>query len=234
MADIATTMLEQEYWARRRRHEEILAHLAKCVRRTLDDGGVPASVTWRVKSYDSLRAKLAARAVPADDGPSVTLVPDLLGMRVVCPFLSELVVVERLLVRYFEVLDVERKAGGSGYREFGYESVHLLLGVPVELTGCCGLPDDLRCEVQLRTVLQNAWAEIEHELVYKPAESARPADEAMARRKLGAISATLALLDQTVQEIRGSSVARARRLEPNSVMWQRAERPIGARRARRP
>ena len=53
-------------------------------------------------------------------------------------------------------------------------------------------------EVQLRTILQEAWAEVEHELVYKAEFT--PFDEPM-KRKLAALNANLSLSDIIFQEI---------------------------------
>ena len=55
------------------------------------------------------------------------------------------------------------------------------------------------CEIQLCTILQDAWSEVEHELVYKT--NFNPFDEPL-KRKLAALNATLNLSDTLFQEIR--------------------------------
>jgi len=55
------------------------------------------------------------------------------------------------------------------------------------------------CEIQLHTILQDAWSEVEHELIYKGDVS--PFDEPL-KRKLAALNATLTLSDTLFQEIR--------------------------------
>lgn len=62
---------------------------------------------------------------------------------------------------------MERKGSERTFREFGYESVHFLLDIPEEFKVGLVLPKNLIFEIQLRTILQDAWAEVEHELVYK-------------------------------------------------------------------
>jgi putative GTP pyrophosphokinase len=54
-------------------------------------------------------------------------------------------------------------------------------------------------EIQIRTILQDAWAEVEHELVYKA--EFNPFDTPM-KRKLAAVNASLSLADIVFQEIR--------------------------------
>ena len=61
------------------------------------------------------------------------------------------------------------------------------------------LSDELVCEIQIRTILQDAWADVEHELIYKT--EFNPFDIPL-RRKLASINASLTLADITFQEIR--------------------------------
>ena len=59
--------------------------------------------------------------------------------------------------------------------------------------------DEIVCEIQIRTILQDAWAEVEHELIYKT--EFNPFDIPL-RRKLASLNASLTLADITFQEIR--------------------------------
>ena len=62
-----------------------------------------------------------------------------------------------------------------------------------------GLNPQTVIEVQVRTLLQDAWAEVEHRLFYKTEFS--PLDEPL-RRRLAALNANLTLSDIMFQEIR--------------------------------
>ena len=101
--------------------------------------------------------------------------------------------------RCFEVKEVERKGADSSFQEFGYESTHLLIEIPEDLRGAHPGLDLALCEIQVRTILQDAWAEVEHELVYK--SEFNPFDDPM-RRKLAALNANLTLSDMIFQELR--------------------------------
>ncbi len=85
------------------------------------------------------------------------------------------------------------------FKEFGYESIHILIEVPADILSRFQLAESLVCEIQVCTILQDAWAEVEHELVYKANFS--PFDESL-KRKLAALNATLTLSDTLFQEIR--------------------------------
>ncbi len=154
----------------------------------------------RVKSFNSYYRKLlrtlSGANPPKDDLPVIS---DILGIRIICAFLQDLVEVEQNLHRCFTVLEVERKGADRTFREFGYESTHILLAIPQELTEGLALPKALIFEIQVRTILQDAWAEVEHELVYKSEFS--PFDLPL-KRKLASINASLSLADIIFQEIR--------------------------------
>ena len=49
-------------------------------------------------------------------------------------------------------------------KESGYRAYHIIVEVPVELS-IKTIP--VRCEIQVRTLLMDAWSSLEHETVYK-------------------------------------------------------------------
>jgi putative GTP pyrophosphokinase len=154
------------------------------------------TVKGRIKSFKSYYKKYIG--LLKSGGGAAPRVTDIMGIRVVCPFIEDLAQAEELIKQNFEVIEVERK-GHYTFKEFGYESTHLLIRIPAAITAKRGAPDDDTAEVQIRTILQDAWAEVEHELVYKAEFT--PFDTPM-KRKLAAINATLSLADTIFQEIR--------------------------------
>lgn len=154
----------------------------------------------RIKSFNSYYRKLL-RILPdgIDSTVDLPVLTDIIGVRVICPFLQDLTEVEHSLREAFSVYEVERKGADRTFREFGYESTHVLLAIPPELKTDLSLPNGLLFEIQVRTILQDAWAEVEHELVYKSEFS--PFDLPL-KRKLASINASLSLADIIFQEIR--------------------------------
>jgi putative GTP pyrophosphokinase len=173
----------------------LLGHLETMVRQCLERQGLQPTVKSRVKSFDSLFKKTLKlmRGRPEGDAGRLPVIGDLLGLRVVCPFLEDLRAAEEAVRGSFDVVEVEHKGSDLSFREFAYDSTHLLLRVPLELDR------ELIFEVQVRTTLQDAWAEVEHDLVYKAEFT--PFDEPM-KRKLAALNANLSLSDIIFQEIR--------------------------------
>jgi ppGpp synthetase/RelA/SpoT-type nucleotidyltranferase len=177
----------------------VLGRLEKRLRSCIAVSSVPTFKS-RVKGFNSYYRKMLRNMADAEpvetDFPLVT---DLIGIRIICAFLQDLAVVEQLLQNNFTVYEVERKGADRTFREFGYESTHVLLAIPADLKADLQLPKDLIFEIQVRTILQDAWAEVEHELVYKSEFS--PFDLPL-KRKLASINASLSLADIIFQEIR--------------------------------
>ncbi len=159
---------------------------------------VRPTLKYRIKSFDSYYEKLLRRSRELESGEAIEIT-DLMGIRIVCPFMEEIQAIESALHASFTVREVERKGSNLGYHEFGYSSVHLLIDIPEDIRDGFHLAGSWVCEVQIRTILQDAWAEVEHELVYKA--DLTPLDQRL-RRKLSALNANLTLSDIIFQEIR--------------------------------
>jgi len=178
--------------------EAALLDVYQQLRRLLEGHGLAPTIKYRVKRFDTYCEKLRQRGLWQGDEAGGAI-RDLLGLRIICPFLEDIETIVSLVERHFEVLESTSKGSQHSFREFGYDSFHLLIALPegVEFTP---IPfTSAVCEIQLRTILQDAWAEVEHELVYKsdlnlPNESIR--------RKLASLNATLTLSDLIFQELR--------------------------------
>ena len=155
-------------------------------------------VKGRAKSFESYFKKYL-RLMKNRNSALVPEIDDIVGIRIICPFLEDLAAVEELLKESFTVIEVERKGGDHTYREFGYESIHLLITVPDDIARMAGMASCETAEIQIRTILQDAWAEVEHEFVYKAEFT--PFDNPL-KRKLAAINASLSLADIIFQETR--------------------------------
>ncbi|MCQ2591991.1 MAG: (p)ppGpp synthetase [Treponema sp.] len=163
---------------------------------------------YRVKSFNSYYKKVL-RLKSKELSESVKMIPltDMLGIRMICAFLEDINLGLEQIKNIFEIKEVEVKGAEKKFSEFGYESIHVLIKIPEsckpELTGkyegLTPISEDTVCEIQIRTILQDAWAEVEHELIYKT--EFNPFDIPL-RRKLASLNASLTLADITFQEIR--------------------------------
>jgi putative GTP pyrophosphokinase len=191
--------LREQYDQRMKSLVLIAREFRASIEQALDVLPSPPTIKTRLKDFDSYFEKyiriLNGESLK-DEKPRIT---DIIGIRIVCPFLEEIDIVGSILNKLFEVVEVEKKGSNYSFKEFGYESTHILVAIPeqfIEKYGDCGC--DV-VEIQIRTILQDAWAEVEHELVYKAEFT--PFDDPM-KRKLAAINANLSLADIIFQEIR--------------------------------
>jgi len=203
MSDIETipdkSVLAEIYSKNRPSYEEVLSKTVREVSKLLQKKGIHPTIKSRIKDFDSYFSKKIKLLKIAWDSHTKPLpVNDMLAMRIICPFLKDLDEVESTIRQQYEVIEIERKGQDRSFREFGYESIHVLIRIPEDILPLCqGLERNV-IEIQLRTILQEAWAEVEHELVYKAEFS--PFDEPL-KRKLAALNAMLTLSDIIFQEI---------------------------------
>lgn len=167
----------------------------------LDDAGINyLTVTGRAKAVASFAAKAARErdGLPVHPHP-LRDITDQVGVRVITYVRSDVDAVAELLADQLTVLD-DRDMGRETARagRFGYASRHLLVsldsgeGTAYEPTRCAS--------IQLRTVLQHAWAEFEHEIRYKgtvPSEHASDLD-----RRFTLAAGLLELADREFSTIR--------------------------------
>jgi putative GTP pyrophosphokinase len=193
--------LQAEYSALLPCYAEALEAFQTRLKAALADSEVHFTMKYRVKTFDSYYGKLLKRKTRERRTGEAIPIHDIMGTRVVCPFLDDVEVVELYLRDAFAVHEIERKGAGRAFSEFGYSSTHLLLEIPTDIRErFSGLNLEI-AEVQVRTFLQDAWAEVEHELIYKNSNNITPMDEPL-RRKLAALNANLSLSDDIFQEIR--------------------------------
>ncbi len=158
------------------------------------------TVYGRVKSFDSFYGKINTKNYT----DPFKQTEDFVGIRIVLYFPSDIPRVEKLLHEKFLLEQSENKSNKLEINEFGYRSHHCIIKV---VKSWCGTPnyrglENLKCEVQIRTVLMHAWAEIEHKLQYKSKEQV-PRE---LQRKLFLLSAKLEEADQQFEEVKLKSL----------------------------
>jgi len=159
----------------------------------LREAGVPVHfVASRVKARDSLARKLAR---PDKTYRALWDVTDLVGLRVATYFEDVIDDVARLVEREFAV-DFRHSADRLRFADagrFGYRSLHYVCALPGAPLG-----EAFRFEIQVRTALQHAWAQVEHDLGYK---ASAEVPEAI-RRRFSRVASLLEIADQEFVAIR--------------------------------
>jgi putative GTP pyrophosphokinase len=130
------------------------------------------TLTSRVKTLASLEEKAQRKVYKRP----LLETPDLVGVRVVVLFLSDIARVDDIVSSLFEVVGVSDTVEGTDDPStFGYMSKHFDARLPSTLKGPRyeDLPG-IRFEVQVRTLLMDAWANVSHYLAYKGESSIPP------------------------------------------------------------
>jgi ppGpp synthetase/RelA/SpoT-type nucleotidyltranferase len=168
------------------------------------------SVNARVKERHKLQEKLTR------EGKAYTCiadVTDIVGARVITHFEDEVDKIGSLIEREF-IVHPDRSVDKRKLLDpdrFGYLSLHYI----------CSLSDDrlklaenrrfrgLVCEIQIRSILQHAWAEIEHDLGYKSGYGV----PAPIRRRFSRLAGLLEVADQEFAAIRNELANYAERVK---------------------
>ena len=179
--------------------------LSTCIERA---GIKVHSIEHRAKSIESLGEKAQT---PSEDDPNrpkydtpIDQITDLAGVRVITYFLSSKSRIDEIIGTEFDVVERTDKTEMLRQEErLGYHSVHYLVRLRPNRHR---LPEyrrfaGLLAEVQVRTVLQHAWAEIEHDIQYK-ASTALPRE---IRRRFMTLAGLLEIADREFQAIQDDS-----------------------------
>lgn len=184
----------------RPKHERFVSKLQALLTELLELNQIPYhTIEGRAKTLDSFREKI--RRPGKNYTSPLTQMPDLSALRIILYYTSDLQRVSDLLAGEFKI-DVTQssdKADELALDQFGYLSVHKVISLDerrLAITEWAPF-EQMTAEVQLRTVLQHAWASISHKLQYKR-ESEIPVSF---RRKLVRLAGLLELADDQFAEL---------------------------------
>ena len=150
----------------------------------------------RIKSKESIMNKLSKKGLPMTVSAMTHNILDIAGIRVVCPFISDVYQVARMLLRQKDVELLMIKDYIRDPKENGYRSLHLIVQVEVPFSE---QTRKVPVEIQIRTIAMNFWASTEHQLRYK---KERQFTEEM-QQQLKYCADIMAEADMKMQEIAG-------------------------------
>ena len=140
-------------------YNRLAAEVPARLKQFFDEAGlIVATVECRVKAEDSLAGKLRLKGGKYS---SILDITDIVGIRVITFYIDDVDKVASVLERHFDI-DWENSVDKRKLHEtdsFGYLSLHYICRAPEN--------DKIRFEVQMRTVLQHAWANMNHDTGYK-------------------------------------------------------------------
>ena len=187
--DAHSEAILEEYRQQRPVFDRMQATLPNRVRTLFEEAGiVVASIESRVKDEASLAGKLALKG---EKYASLADITDIFGMRIITFYTDDVDKVASGVERLFEV-DWDNSVDKRKLLEvdsFGYLSLHYV----------CRAPEfPYRFEVQMRTILQHAWANMNHDTGYKSGVEV-PAGYL---RNMNRLAGILELVDEQFSQIR--------------------------------
>lgn len=157
----------------------------------------------RVKETDSFLEKALVRKRKSDPLSEIT---DQVGVRFVVLLLEDIARIGRIVESGPWVAQKDRDFQQERLEKadyFAYQSDHFVIRTRAEQSfeGVV-IPTDLPCEIQIRTILQHAYAEMAHSSSYKPPVKLPEEDQKHINRSLAKGSALIETTDDVFGEIK--------------------------------
>ncbi len=156
-------------------------------------------ISGRTKDYESLSKKIDRKL---NKYTSLHEITDIVGVRIISYLESDVDVIASLILQEFTVdpkNSIDKRELNTD--QFGYKSLHLVVNINASRATLTEYKDykNLKFEIQIRSILQHAWAEIEHDLGYK-GKSAIPDQY---KRNFNRLAALLETADLEFDRLKG-------------------------------
>lgn len=149
----------------RHEYEQLCAEVEYILKKKISQQKIETSfIGSRAKTLNSYIEKMQRKSY----GNPLSELTDLAGARVVCLYSGDLAAVADIIRAEFTIIEETNKLAELDPNQFGYGAMHFI--VKLGKTSSGARYDDLInyvCEIQVRTVVQDAWAIIQHHMAYK-------------------------------------------------------------------
>lgn len=188
-------------------------------------------IEGRVKDKEECLKKFNRKylnGLEADEQPYEIrfFISDLIGIRIVCLYEDQISLLSEMLQQHFKILDITDKISSVESTEelFGYKGLHMDLALNDEMAS---LPKylpyaDNSFEVQIRSLIQDAWSVLDHKIKYK---KSIPID---LKRRINILSALFELADREFKEIRNATLELMQQETVAPIIEQPADTPKSA------
>ncbi len=123
-----------------------------------------SSISSRIKEPMSIAEKLQRKGLPITIDNMVTKLFDIAGIRITCPFISDVYRVFHILETLDDIEIIEQKDYIKEPKKSGYRSLHVVVKVRVSFSD---QKREIPVEIQIRTIAMDFWASLEHQIHYK-------------------------------------------------------------------
>ncbi len=131
------------------------------------------NINCRVKTPDSIIKKMKRKQYDLNYKNLIENVDDIAGIRVVCPFKSDVFKVVKIIEENPKLEILERKDYLTKPKKSGYSGYHIIAQTPVNIGDAFA---NVKTEIQIKTMAMDFWSSTEHKLKYKAKNKLSSAD----------------------------------------------------------
>ena len=201
--EIAKTLNDQlleQYDKQKGLYQSFASEIEHQIKSILQASGIECNaIVSRFKTRESIAEKIIRKQGKYTNLSDIT---DIAGVRIITYYSEDVDRVSDIIECEFNI-DRENSIDKRESMEpdrFGYCSVHYVVEMDTKRLALreYGMYKGIKCEIQIRSVLQHAWAEIEHDIGYK-SEVTVPKE---VRRNFSRLAGLLEIADKEFNEIR--------------------------------
>lgn len=122
-------------------------------------------INTRIKTPESITDKMENKGLKYTYKDMIENINDIAGIRVICPLKKNIYTIRNLVTNLPEIKVLKEKDYVTNPKKSGYSSYHMIIEVPVALSQNLIY---VKVEIQIRTLVMDFWANIEHKMKYKP------------------------------------------------------------------
>ena len=196
---MTVTELKQGYENRLPLFKRVIENSIEAIELFLDEHKIlHLGVSGRIKSFESFFEKVERKKYL----DPFTQNEDFCGIRIIVFYPKDIEAIQEIIDTEFDLQDSFDKIDDLEINEFGYRSKHSIVKIKNEWLASPNYRklEGLKIEIQVRTILMHAWAEIEHKLAYKNEKQISKE----VKRQLAIISAQLEGTDKQFQLLKES------------------------------
>lgn len=118
----------------------------------------------RIKTPDSIVNKMKKKNYDLNYEELIRNINDIAGIRIVCPFKTDIVKIKEIIEKKPNVEILEVKDYINTPKKSGYSGLHLIVQTPVNMVDTVA---QVKVEIQIRTMAMDFWSTTEHKIKYK-------------------------------------------------------------------
>ena len=131
------------------------------------------NINCRVKTPDSIIKKMKRKQYDLNYKNLIENVEDIAGIRVVCPFKSDVFKVVKVIEENPNLEILQKKDYITEPKKSGYSGYHIIAQTPVNIGDAFA---NVKTEIQIKTMAMDFWSSTEHKLKYKAKNKLSKAD----------------------------------------------------------